>query len=82
MKVAPKKRGRKAAAVVAPNKEEEETEKKAGAKRGKGKLWLLWRKKLGLLMKNLMRRREQRMRQNWLCPSQKFLLHQSKFFKT
>ena len=35
MKVAPKKRGRKAAAVAAPNKEEEETEKKPGAKRGR-----------------------------------------------
>ena len=35
MKVAPKKRGRKAAAVAAPNKEEEETEKKPDAKRGR-----------------------------------------------
>ena len=35
MKVAPKKRGRKAAAVAAPNKEEEETEKKPVAKRGR-----------------------------------------------
>ena len=34
-KVAPKKRGRKAAAVAAPNKEEEETEKKPDAKRGR-----------------------------------------------
>ena len=33
--VAPKKRGRKAAAVAAPNKEEEETEKKPDAKRGR-----------------------------------------------
>ena len=35
MKVAPKKRGRKAAAVAAPDKEEEETEKKPVAKRGR-----------------------------------------------
>ena len=70
MKVAPKKRGRKAAAVAAPNKEEEETEKKPGAKRG--------RKATASVEGGETKEK----RQNWLCLSQKFLLQQGNFLKT